>query len=120
MFASFLKQLYGTLDGLQDNLLGILCLEAHLYAAFYIGSYIAHGVSDGTRHSGSCWEETFFHDEAFAQFIEDFCNLLDFCSRCIYRSDEGHRLLVGDGDVWHHEEEGWGDTILVQPLLDVG
>ena len=52
--------------------------------------------------------------------IEDFCNLLDFCSRCIYRSDEGHRLLVGDGDVWHHEEEGWGDAILVQPLLDVG
>ena len=27
---------------------------------------------------------------------------------------------VSDGDVWHHKEEGWGDTILVQPLLDVG
>ena len=53
VFACFLKQLYGSLDGLQDNLLGILSLESHFYAAFHIGSYIAHGVSDGTRHSGS-------------------------------------------------------------------
>ena len=91
-----------------------------LYAAFHIGSYITHGVCDGTRHGCGSREETFFHDEAFSQFIEYICNLLDFCGRCIYRSDEGHRLLVGDGDVWHHEEEGGGRTFLVEPFFDVG
>ena len=47
------------------------------------------------------------------EYDAPFWKLLDFCGRCIYRSDEGHRLLVGDGDIWHHEEEGWGNTILI-------
>ena len=97
-----------------------VAFEAHFHATFYISSDIAHGVSNGARHSCGCREQTLLHDEAFAKFVEDVGYLLYFCCRCVYRSDESHRLLVGYGDVWHYEEESWCATILIEPLLDFG
>ena len=106
VLAGGLKQLHGSLHGLQHYLLGILSLEAYLHSALYRSAYVAHGIGYAARGQGGpgC-QQALLSDDGLAHEVEQLAYLRSLLGCGSHWHEEGHRSLVGYCYVGDSQEE---------------